>query len=172
VSTALLDQMTDEEIRGVVAHEMAHIINGDMVTMTLLQWVINAFVIFFARVLAFALDTALSKGKDSSGLWRLWYFGVVVILDMILGFAGMLVLMGYSRKREYAADTGSASYVGKNAMIAALRRLQVITKGVKVPQDELATLKIAGGKSWMHLLSSHPTLEDRIGNLQGAPINQ
>jgi heat shock protein HtpX len=91
---------------------------------------------------------------------------------MILGFAGMLVLMGYSRKREYAADTGSASYVGKNAMIAALRRLQVITKGVKVPQDELATLKIAGGKSWMHLLSSHPTLEDRIGNLQGAPINQ
>jgi heat shock protein HtpX len=96
---------------------------------------------------------------------------VVVILDMILGFAGMLVLMGYSRKREYAADAGSASYVGKNAMIAALRRLQVITKGVKVPQDELATLKIAGGKSWMHLLSSHPTLEDRIQHLQVAPIN-
>ncbi len=166
VSTALLEQMNDEEIRGVIAHEMAHIINGDMVTMTLLQGIINAFVIFFARVLAFALDTALSKGRDGAWLGRMWYFAVVIVLDMILGFVGMLVLMSYSRKREYAADAGSASYVGKNAMIAALRRLQIITQWSKVPQDELATLKIAGGKSWMKLLSSHPSLEDRIMHLE------
>lgn len=166
VSTALLEQMTEDEIRGVIAHEMSHIINGDMVTMTLLQWVINTFVIFFARVLAFALDNALSREKESSWLGKLWYFLVVIVLDTILGFVGMIVLMGYSRTREYAADAGSARFVGKEKMILALQKLKTITRNIKVPQDELATLKISWGKTWMQLLSSHPSLDDRIAHLQ------
>lgn len=166
VSTALLEQMTEDEIRGVIAHEMSHVINGDMVTMTLLQWVINTFVIFFARVLAFALDNVLSRGKESSWLGKLWYFLVVIVLDTILGFVGMIVLMGYSRTREYAADAGSARFVGKEKMILALQKLKTITRNTKVPQDELATLKISWGKTWMQLLSSHPSLDDRIAHLK------
>lgn len=166
VSTALLDQMTDDEIRWVIAHEMSHILNGDMVTMTLLQGIINTFVIFFARVLAFALDSALSKGRGSKWLWSLWYFLVVIVLDTILWFVGMIVLMWYSRTREYVADAWSAALVGKEKMIAALHKLKTITRGVKVPQDELATLKIAWWKTWMQLLSSHPSLDDRIAHLQ------
>lgn len=165
VSSALLDQMTEDEIRGVVAHEMSHILNWDMVMMTLLQWVINTFVIFLARVIAFAIDRAM-KSDDDNGLWHLWYFIVVNILDVLLWFAGMIVLMWYSRHREYRADEWSSVFVWKQSMIAALEKLKIITKNIHTKNDEIASLKIAWWRNRLHLFSTHPSLDDRINKLK------
>lgn len=164
VSSGLIDQMTDQEIKGVIGHEMAHILNGDMVTMTLLQWVINTFVIFLARVLAFIINNAVKRDREW-WLWRLWYFLVVNILDFTLGIAWLLVIAAYSRKREYAADAGSAGYLGKQTMIASLQKLQIISRGVKVPNDEFATLKINNDEHGSPF-ATHPSLESRIQHLQ------
>lgn len=164
VSSWLVDQMTDQEIKWVIGHEMAHILNGDMVTMTLLQWVINTFVIFLARVLAFVINNAIKRDREW-WLWQLWYFLVVNILDFTLGIAWLLVIAAYSRKREYAADAGSASYLGKQTMIASLQKLQVISRGVKIPNDEFATLKINNDEHGSPF-ATHPSLESRIRNLQ------
>lgn len=165
VSSALLDQMTEDELRWVIWHEMSHVLNGDMVMMTLLQWVINAFVIFLARVIAFAIDRAMKSDNDN-WLWRFGYFIVVNILDVLLWFAWMLVLMRYSRHREYEADFGSSVFVGKQSMILALEKLKIITKNIQTKNDEVATLKIAWWKNRLHLLSSHPSLDDRIQKLK------
>lgn len=164
VSSSLIDQMTDQEIKGVIGHEMAHILNGDMVTMTLLQWVINTFVIFLARVLAFIINNAVKRDREW-WLWRLWYFLVVNILDFTLGIAWLLVIAAYSRKREYAADAGSAGYLGKQTMIASLQKLQIISRGVKVPNDEFATLKINNDEHGSPF-ATHPSLESRIQHLK------
>lgn len=165
VSTGLLDNMTDEEIKWVIGHEFAHVINGDMVTMTLLQWVINTFVIFLARVVAFAIDTAIKKDDDWWGFGMIGYYIVVTILDILLGFVGMIVLMWYSRHREYEADAWSARLLGKQAMIASLDKLKKLAPHTKVKRDEFATLKIsAWGVIWF--LSSHPSLDERISRLK------
>lgn len=164
VSSGLVDQMSDQEIKGVIGHEMAHILNGDMVTMTLLQWVINTFVIFLARVIAFAINNIIKRDRE----WWLWHFGyfiVVNILDFTLGIAGLLVIAAYSRRREYAADAGSAQHLGKETMIAALQKLQVISRGVKIPNDEFATLKINNDEHGSPF-ATHPSLESRIQHLQ------
>lgn len=132
--------MNDQEIRGVLAHEMAHIVNGDMVTTTLLQGIINTFIIFISRVVARIISVSLDEeGELNYGV----YFVVSVILDIVLGLVGTLILAFHSRKREYRADKGSADMVGKNSMIAALRKLQTI-QGNNVPQDEFSTLKMTG----------------------------
>lgn len=164
VSSGLIDQMTDQEIKGVIGHEMTHILNGDMVTMTLLQWVINTFVIFLARVLAFVINNIVKRDREW-GLGHLWYFLVVNILDFTLGIAGLLVIAAFSRKREYAADAGSAKHLGKETMIASLRKLQTISRGVKVPNDEFATLKINNDEHGSPF-ATHPSLESRIAQLQ------
>lgn len=165
VSSALLDQMTEDEIRGVIWHEMSHVLNWDMVMMTLLQWVINTFVIFLARVIAFAIDRAM-KSDDDNGLWHFWYFIVVNILDVLLWFAGMIVLMWYSRHREYRADEWSSMFVWKQSMIAALEKLKIITKNIQTKNDEVASLKIAWWRNRLRLLSTHPSLDDRINKLK------
>lgn len=165
VSSALLDQMTEDEIRGVIWHEMSHVLNWDMVMMTLLQWVINTFVIFLARVIAFAIDRAM-KSDDDNGLWHLWYFIVVNILDVLLWFAWMIVLMWYSRHREYRADEWSSMFVWKQSMIAALEKLKIITKNIQPKNDEVASLKIAWWRNRLHLFSTHPSLDDRIQKLK------
>lgn len=165
VSSALLDQMTEDEIRGVIWHEMSHVLNWDMVMMTLLQWVINTFVIFLARVIAFAIDRAM-KSDDDNGLWHLWYFIVVNILDVLLWFAWMIVLMWYSRHREYRADEWSSMFVWKQSMIAALEKLKIITKNIQTKNDEVASLKIAWWRNRLHLFSTHPSLDDRIQKLK------
>ncbi len=165
VSSSLMDQMTEDEIRGVIWHEMSHILNWDMVMMTLLQWVINTFVIFLARVIAFAIDRAM-KSDDDNGLGYIWYFLVVNLLDMLLWFAWMLVLMWFSRRREYIADAWSSIFVGKQNMISALEKLKLITKNIQTKNDEVASLKIAWWKTRLHLLSSHPSLDDRINKLK------
>jgi heat shock protein HtpX len=171
VSTGLLSQMNADEIEGVVAHEMAHILNGDMVTMTLLQGVINAFVIFLSRAIAHILSLALRRDEEGGGGFV--YFIATIFLEIILGLGGSLIVMAYSRRREFAADAGSATFVGKNKMINALRALQKIHENnVAIAGDpKVAALKIDGKTSgFMHLFASHPPLEERIQALMQQSI--
>ena len=121
VSTGLLQQMTHDEIEAVLAHEVSHVANGDMVTMTLLQGVLNTFVIFLARVIGTVVDRAISGNRDSSG-GGIAYFAIVIVLQIVLGMLASLVVMAFSRWREFRADAGSARLSGKEKMIAALAR--------------------------------------------------
>jgi heat shock protein HtpX len=165
VSSGLLEEMRSDEIEGVIAHEMAHILNGDMVTMTLLQGIINAFVIFLSRALAHIISTASRRDEGGGGMV---YFLVTIVLEILLGLLGSIIVMAYSRHREFAADAGSARFVGKNKMINALTALQRIhDRNVSLPGDpKLAALKIDGKSSgFMHLFASHPPLEERINRL-------
>jgi heat shock protein HtpX len=161
VSSGLLRSMRKDEVEGVLAHEIAHIGNGDMVTMTLLQGVINAFVMFFARVIAFAI----SRGGDSRSSAGS-NFMVVMVLQIVLGILGSLVTAWFSRQREFRADRGAAVLAGKDRMIAALQRLAGNRELVDTSHQGLATLKINGTRGWMVFFSTHPPLEARIAALQ------
>lgn len=161
VSTALLEQCTFDEIEGVVAHEMSHIFNGDMVTMTLLQGVLNTFVVFFSRIIARILDEA-TDGK----LGWIGYQIVYMLLQVILGLGATLIAMRFSRYREFRADFGSAQLVGKQKMIAALRKLQSIHTEKSITNNtQLAAFKISTTER-VNLFSSHPLLTDRIKALE------
>ena len=162
VSTALLEECSQDEIDGVIAHEMAHILNGDMVTMTLLQGVLNTFVVFFSRVLARIIDEA-TDGK----LWWLGYQAVSMLLQVVLGIGATLIAMKFSRYREYRADLGSAQSVGKAKMIAALRRLQKLyPETVQAGTNgKIAAFQISSGER-VSLFASHPSLESRIQALE------
>lgn len=168
-STGILKTMTIDELEGVTAHEMAHIINGDMVTMTLLQWVINTFVVFFSYLAARAIDTLLSRDNEEGVLGYWWYYIVYNILNFVFSLLGSLVLMAFSRWREYRADAGASDMVGKHKMIAAL---QALTKTIDYPieenqrQESYAMLKISHQPWWLSLFSSHPPLEKRIQALE------
>jgi heat shock protein HtpX len=167
VSTDIMTQMTREELRAVLGHEMSHVANGDMVTLTLIQGVLNAFVIFFSR--AIARIVASGNNDDRRGANPLIYFLVVMILDLVLGILASLIVCAFSRKREYAADAGSAKLLGTpSSMIAALRRLGNLKPGV-LP-DSLRAMGIADGKKKTSLWATHPSLEDRINALQNLGI--
>ena len=164
VSTDIMGQMTKEELRAVLGHEMSHVANGDMVTLTLVQGVLNAFVIVISRVLASVLANAGNgeggRRRNNGGL----YFLLVMVLQIALGILASLVVMWFSRRREYAADAGSAKLLGTpSAMIAALRRLGNLQPGV-LP-DSLRAMGIAEGKK-TSIWSTHPSIEDRIEALQ------
>jgi heat shock protein HtpX len=160
VSSGLLRAMRQPEVEGVLAHEVAHIGNGDMVTMTLLQGVINAFVMFFARLIAFAM-----RSNDSrSGQGASWM--VVIMLEIVLGILGSLITAWFSRQREFRADRGGASLAGRDRMLAALQRLAANRELVDTQHQALATLKINGTRGWMVFFSTHPPLEARIAALQ------
>jgi heat shock protein HtpX len=162
VSSGLLRAMRREEVEGVLAHEVAHIQNGDMVTMTLIQGVVNAFVMFLARVIAFGIRQA-SDERNS----YFFSFIVVIVLEIIFGIIGMFVVAWFSRAREFRADAGGAALAGRQNMIAALRRLMQSKELVDNSEPALATLKISGKRSgWMMLASTHPPLEDRIRALE------
>jgi heat shock protein HtpX len=161
VSSGLLRSMQRDEVEGVLAHEVSHIGNGDMVTMTLIQGVVNAFVIFFARVIASLLRSAVDERMSG-----VVYFMTVIVLQIVLGLLGSVVVAWFSRAREFRADAGAATLAGRGKMIAALQRLQQNTKMIETDHPALATLKISGGRSWMALLSTHPPLEVRIAALQ------
>ena len=163
VSTDIMAQMTKEELRAVLGHEMSHVANGDMVTMTLLQGVLNACVIFLSRVVAFLAANAASDGKGrrrgSSGIYTIVYF----VMQIVLGIAASLVVYWFSRRREYAADAGSANLLGSpSSMIAALRRLGNLQPGI-LP-DSIKAMGIAGKHA--SLFATHPSLEDRIEALE------
>ena len=160
VSTGLFRAMRHEEIEGVIGHELAHINNGDMVTMTLLQGVINAFVMFFARLIAFALRSSDNRGSQAMS-WM-----VVIVLEIGLGILGSLITAWFSRQREFRADRGGAALAGRERMIAALRRLASNHELVDTQHQALATLKISGARGWMVFFSTHPPLEARIAALE------
>ena len=163
VSSGLLRSMRKEEVEGVLAHEVAHIANGDMVTMTLLQGVMNAFVMFFARIIAFALASRGGSRDDRGGGVN---YMVVFMLEIVLGILGSTVTAWFSRQREFRADRGAATLAGKDRMIAALQRLAGNRELVDTSQPALATLKINGTRGWMVFFSTHPPLEARIAALQ------
>lgn len=163
VSTGLLHNMDRGEVDGVLAHEVAHIANGDMVTMTLVQGVVNAFVMFLARVAGFFASQAVAEEKRP-----MVQFAVVIVLEILLGILGMIVVAFFSRAREYRADAGGAHLSGRDNMVAALKRLKA---NYQLPpmedQPALATLKISGkAGGMMKLFSTHPDLDDRIERLQ------
>ena len=163
VSTDIMGQMTKEELRAVLGHEMSHVANGDMVTLTLVQGVLNAFVIVISRVLASVLANAGQKDSERRNNGGL-YFMLVMVLQIALGTLASLVVMWFSRRREYAADAGSARLLGSpSSMIAALRRLGNLQPGT-LP-DSLKAMGIASGKR-TSIWATHPALEDRIAALQ------
>ena len=168
VSTALLQSMDEEEVEGVLGHEVSHIANGDMVTLTLIQGVVNTFVIFFARVAAFIVMQFLRK-DDTPVEGGFVYYGVAIIFELLFGILASLVVMWFSRQREFRADAGSARIVGKDKMIKALQRLQQLEN--QTPEDDRApafnNMKISERSRWLALFSSHPPLEARIKALQG-----
>jgi heat shock protein HtpX len=161
VSTGLLRSMRQDEVEGVLAHEMAHIQNGDMVTMTLIQGVVNAFVMFLSRIIA----SIVRQAADERYAYML-SFVVTIVLDIVLGVLGFMVVAWFSRAREFRADAGGAALAGRNNMIGALRRLQSTKQLIDTRQPEMATLKISGGRAMMMLFSTHPPLEDRIRALE------
>jgi heat shock protein HtpX len=164
VSTGLLRSMRQDEVEGVLAHEMAHIQNGDMVTMTLIQGVVNAFVMFLSRIIA----SIVRQAVDQRYAYMLG-FVVTIVLDIVLGILGMMVVAWFSRAREFRADAGGAALAGRGNMIAALRRLQGTKQLVDTSQPEMATLKISGRRAMM-LFSTHPPLEDRIRALETSQV--
>jgi heat shock protein HtpX len=165
VSSGLMQVMTRDETEGVLAHEVAHIANGDMVTMTLLQGVINTFVIFLSRVLAFAV----SRFVDEK-IAGIVHFVCVIVFQIVFGILGSMVVMSFSRYREFHADAGSARISGKDKMIAALEKLRTHHAAIDNGHPAMATMKIAGSAGIMALLSSHPPLEQRIEVLRRSEI--
>ncbi|MHA7881306.1 MAG: protease HtpX [Saccharospirillum sp.] len=163
VSQGLLRNMSADEAEAVLAHEVAHIANGDMVTMALVQGVLNTFVIFLARVVAQIVNSAVARGNDNGqGLGFIGYFATVMVMEMVFGIIANIIAMWFSRQREYRADAGSASLVGAPKMIAALQRL----KGSAEPEldGQLVAFGINGKRK--ELFASHPSLDDRIEALR------
>ncbi|MDD2871461.1 MAG: protease HtpX [Candidatus Gracilibacteria bacterium] len=167
VSTGLLSAMDNGAIEGVVGHEMAHILNGDMVTMTLLQGVLNTFVVFFARIVA----NLISNSVDEK-LSPLVYMLVNILLQILFGILASLVAMKFSRYREFRADEGSARFLGKEKMIAGLEALKKMQSIASSDDSKLATMKIStkGKSGFMAMFSSHPDLDDRINALKAMNI--
>ncbi|APW47737.1 protease HtpX [Rhodoferax antarcticus] len=167
VSTGLLQGMTHEEIEAVLAHEIAHVANGDMVTMTLIQGVMNTFVVFLSRVIGSLVDSFLRKGDQSNSGPGIGYYVTTIVLDIVLGFAAAIVVAWFSRHREFRADAGAAKLMGrKQPMINALARLGGLAHS-ELPKS-VAAFGIAGGMG--KLFSTHPPLEDRIAALQNEQV--
>lgn len=168
VSTGLLQHMTADEVEAVLGHEMAHVANGDMVTQTLLQGILNTFVIFFSRVVAHLVQSLMSRGNNNSGGgYGMTYFAVSMVAQILFGFLANMIVMWFSRYREFHADKGGADLAGREKMIAALRKLQQVNQPHDLP-GEMAAFGIAGGlgDGMKKLFMTHPPLEDRISALQ------
>ena len=158
VSTGLLQRMTRDEAEAVLAHEVAHIANGDMVTLTLIQGVVNTFVIFISRIVGYFVDRVILKNREGSGVG---YMLTVVVCDIVFGILASIIVMYFSRQREFRADAGAAQLMGSpQPMMAALRRLGGVEAG-ELPKS-VATAGVSGRPGWLALLSSHPPLEERI----------
>ncbi|BDU36631.1 heat shock protein HtpX [Vibrio nigripulchritudo ATCC 27043] len=163
VSTGLLHNMTRDEAEAVVAHEISHIANGDMVTMTLMQGVVNTFVIFLSRFIA---NIVSSNDDEEGGTNMMTYFAVSIVLELVFGFLASFITMWYSRRREFYADAGAADLVGKHKMIAALERLKV-SHEPKL-EGSMMAFGINGKSALSALMSSHPPLDNRIAALRNS----
>lgn len=174
VSTGLLKNLNSDEVDGVLGHEIAHIANGDMVTMALVQGVVNAFVMFFARIAAFALQNVMRSDNDKGSVGGgLVHMLTVFAFEIFFGFIGMFIIAWFSRNREFRADKGGAQLAGKSAMINALKRLQLQHAGDSkndVSHKSFDAMKIVNKKQILAMLSTHPKLEVRIAALERASI--
>ena len=165
VSSGLLNMMTKDEAEAVIGHEMSHIANGDMVTLTLIQGVVNTFVLFFSRVIGYTVDKVVFKTKEGTGPA---FFITMIISELLLGVLASIVVMWFSRQREYRADFGGGQLAGKQKMIAALKRLKVQYESSSALPKSIAAFGISGeqGMGLRELFSTHPSLDDRIARLQ------
>ncbi len=165
VSTGLLQGMTKEEIEAVLGHEIAHVANGDMVTMTLIQGVMNTFVVFLSRVIGYAVDSFLRRGSDSNSGPGIGYYVSTIVLDIVLGFAAAIVVAWFSRQREFRADAGAAQLMGRRQpMMNALARLGGMQPGELPKAVEAMGITGSIGK----LFATHPPIEERIAALQNS----
>ena len=163
VSSGLLQQMTREEAEAVLGHEIAHVANGDMVTLALIQGVVNTFVMFLSRVIGHTVDRVVFKNEEGHGPA---FFVTMIVAELVLGILASIIVMWFSRQREFRADRGGASLAGRGAMIAALERLNSLHPH-PLP-DKMAAFGIAGGspQGWKRLFMTHPPLEERIAALR------
>lgn len=176
VSTGLLHQMDEQAVEGVLGHEIAHIANGDMVTMTLLQGVVNTFVMFFSRVVAWGIATAMAGDRDREerGPNPMVYWLTTMVFEILFSLLGAIVVAWFSRRREFRADQGGAKVAGREKMIHGLRSLKSQlaldpTHAVDDAQPAIASLKISGKRhGFLSLFATHPDLDDRIAALQRA----
>lgn len=159
VSTGLLHSMKPDELEAVLGHEISHIANGDMVTLALVQGVVNTFVFFLARVLGYAIDQAIFRRDSREGV-GLGYFAIVLVLQVVLGFLATMIVCAFSRWREFRADSGGAHLAGSTKMIAALEHLKMAYQPSTLPEN-MAAMGITGAKL-SHLFMTHPPLEARI----------
>jgi len=169
VSQGLLERMRPEEIRAVLAHEIGHVANGDMVTLALIQGVLNTFVMFFARVVAQVVDSFLRGRDNGGGLGFMGYFVVVIVAEIVFGLVASIIVAWFSRFREYRADAAGAKYAGSGAMINALARLKSETSQPDQMPDSLTAFAITQGqtrKIMEKLFASHPPLDERIRALK------
>ena len=165
VSTGLLYNMSKDEVEAVIGHEVAHIANGDMVTMTLIQGVMNTFVVFLSRVIGYAVDSFLRKNDEQNSGPGMGYFITTIVLDIVLGFVAAIIVAWFSRQREFRADAGAAQLMGnKQPMINALARLGGL-HSAELPKS-VAAMGIAGGIG--QLFSTHPPIDERIAALQNS----
>ena len=166
VSTGLLQNMNADEAEAVLGHEVSHVANGDMITLALIQGVLNTFVIFLARLVAGIIDSVLQGDEEEGGLGFFGYIAVTIVMEIILGFLASIIVMWFSRKREFRADVGGARLAGRDKMISALERLRMAHEPSHLP-DQMAAFGIqskAGGLARLFL--SHPPLEERIEALR------
>lgn len=164
VSTGLLQNMSRQEVEAVLGHEVSHVANGDMVTLTLIQGVVNTFVFFLSRVIGSIVDSALSSRDGERRGGGIGYFVTVMVAQVVLGFLASMIVMWFSRQREFRADAGGARLAGRNAMIAALERLKS-AQSEPLP-DKMAAFGISGGGGISRLFMSHPPLDERIAALR------
>ncbi|MGA7982474.1 MAG: protease HtpX [Chromatiaceae bacterium] len=167
VSTGLLRNMTKDEVEAVLGHEMTHVSNGDMVTLTLIQGVVNTFVVFLSTVIGHVVDRVVFKTEEGHGPA---YFIVSIVSQILLSILATMVVMWFSRYREFRADAGGAGLAGTPKMVAALRRLQAAHEPHDLPADQFAAFGISGGIGGgiRRLFMSHPPLEERIAALEAA----
>ncbi len=166
VSTGLLSQMHADEVEAVLAHEVSHVANGDMVTLTLIQGVVNTFVIFLSRIIGYLVDSFLRKGEQQSHGPGIGYWVSSIVAEIVLGILATTIVMWFSRRREFHADAGGAALAGREKMIAALARLQQAHSPSQLP-EQMAAFGINGG-TVARMFMSHPPLEERIAALRAA----
>jgi heat shock protein HtpX len=166
VSTGLLQNMDRQQVDAVLGHEISHVANGDMVTMALLQGVLNTFVIFLARVLGTLVDRAISGNREGSG-GGIAYFAIVMVLQVVLGLFASLIVMAFSRWREFRADAGGARLAGRGAMISALERLGANHGETTLPKA-IQAFGISGEGGVARLFMSHPPIAERVAALRAA----
>ena len=164
VSTGLLNNMSQDEADAVLGHEITHVANGDMVTLALIQGVVNTFVIFLSRVVGYIVDRVVFKVERGNGPA---YFVTVIVAQILLGFLASMIVMWFSRQREFRADAGGAALAGRQKMLAALERLKLNQAQSTLP-EQVKAFGIAGGGGFMRLFMSHPPLEERIEALKAS----